>query len=142
MNPNEQQPEIEHKMKCKNSTSDYSSEAGRGWRESMDDGYFSYEMSVDSDEQNYLAVTYWGSDKECFIDGKRYIREFNIYVDGTLILQETLNENKPYALFDKFYVIPKEFTNGKGKIEVKFTSSDEKIAGRIFGIRIVSKNEL
>lgn len=142
VNPNEQQPEIEHKMKCKNSTSDYSSEAGRGWRESMDDGYFSYEMSVDSDEQNYLAVTYWGSDKECFIDGKRYIREFNIYVDGTLILQETLNENKPYALFDKFYVIPKEFTNGKGKIEVKFTSSDEKIAGRIFGIRIVSKNEL
>lgn len=142
VNPNEQQPEIEHKMKSKNSISDYSNEAGRGWRESMDYGYFSYEMAVDPDEQNYLTVTYWGSDKECFIDGKRYIREFNIYADDSLILKETLNENKPYSLFNKFYTIPKELTSGKQKIEVKFTSSDEKIAGRIFGVRITTKEQV
>ena len=46
VNPNEQQPEIEHKMKSQNSHSDYSSEAGKGWREVINEGYFSYEMAL------------------------------------------------------------------------------------------------
>ena len=99
-------------------------------------------MKVDPDKEVYLAVTYWGSDKECFIDRIRYIREFNIYVDDNLIAQELLNENKPYALFDKFYAIPEELTNGKSKIIVKFASDKEKIAGRIFGVRITTKDKI
>jgi len=142
VNPNEQQPEIEHKMKYQNSHSDYSSEAGEGWREIINEGYFSYEMNVDPDRQMYLVVTYWGSDKECFIDGEICIREFNISVNDSLISEELLNENKPYALFDKFYTIPKELTNGKSKIEVKFESAKGKIAGRIFGVRIALKDKV
>ena len=99
-------------------------------------------MKVDPDKEVYLAITYWGSDKECFIDGIRCIREFNIYVDDNLIAQELLNENKPYALFDKFYAIPEELTNGKSKIIVKFASDKEKIAGRIFGVRITTKDKI
>ena len=99
-------------------------------------------MNVDPDKQMYLVVTYWGSDKECFIDGEICIREFNISVNDSLISEELLNENKPYALFDKFYTIPKELTNGKSKIEVKFESAKGKIAGRIFGVRITSKNKI
>ncbi len=142
VNPSEQQPEIEHKMKSENSNSDYSSEAGRGWREIINEGYFSYEMNVDSDKQMYLVVTYWGSDKECFIDGERWIREFNISVNNKLIAEELLNEDKPYALFDKFYTIPKELTYGKSKIEVKFDSTKGKIAGRIFGVRIALQEKV
>jgi len=142
VNPNEQQPEIEHKMKSKNSHSDYSSEAGKGWREIIGEGYFSYEIKVDPDKQMYLAVTYWGSDKECFIDGERCIREFNIYANNNLISEELLNENKPYALFDKFYTIPKELTNGKSKVEVKFQSTKGKIAGRVFGVRITLQEKI
>ena len=41
---------------------------GKGWREVINEGYFSYEMNVDPDKQMYLVVTYWGSDKEHFID--------------------------------------------------------------------------
>ena len=99
-------------------------------------------MKVYPDKEVYLAVTYWGSDKECFIDGIRCIREFNIYVDDKLIARELLNENKPYALFDKFYAIPMELTNGKSKIIVKIASAKEKIAGRIFGVRITTKNKI
>jgi hypothetical protein len=142
VNPNEQQSEIEHKMKSQNSHSDYSSEAGKGWREVINEGYFSYEMNVDPDKQMYLVVTYWGSDKECFIEQKRYVREFNIYVNDKLIAEEVLNENKPYALFDKFYTIPKELTDGKSKIEVKFDSTKGKIAGRVFGVRIALKKRI
>jgi DUF1680 family protein len=142
VNTNEQQPEIEHKMKSVNSHSDYSSEAGKGWREVINEGYFSYEMKVEHDKEVYLAVTYWGSDKECFIDGIRCIREFNIYVDDHLIAEELLNENKPYALFDKFYAIPKGLTSGKSKVTVKFESVKEKIAGRIFGVRITTKDKI
>jgi len=142
VNPNEQQPEIEHKMKSQNSHSDYSSEAGKGWREVINEGYFSYEMNVDPDKQMYLVVTYWGSDKECFIDGERCVREFNISVNDSLISEELLNEDKPYALFDKFYTIPKELTKGKSKIEVKFESAKGKIVGRVFGVRIVLQEKV
>lgn len=139
VNPNEQQSEIEHKMKSKNSHSDYSSEAGNGWREVIGEGYFTYEMSVDNSDDLYLAVTYWGSDKENVIDGQRYVREFDIYVDNNLIATELLNENKPYELFDKIYDIPKELTKDKTKVEIKFISAKEKIAGRIFALRIITK---
>jgi hypothetical protein len=142
VNPNEQQPEIEHKLKQENSSSDYSSEAGKGWRQAMDGGHFSYYMNVSSDSEVYLAVTYWGEDKECFINGARYVREFEIYVDGTLIAEELLNASNPQTLFNKFYPIPKNLTEGKSKIEVKFLSSKEKIAGRVFGVRITTSNEV
>ncbi|WP_160675990.1 glycoside hydrolase family 127 protein [Clostridium sp. C8-1-8] len=142
VNPNEQQPEIEHKLKHENSSSDYSSEAGKGWRQAMDGGYFSYEMNVSSDSEVYLAVTYWGEDKECFINGPRYVREFGIYVDGTFIAEELLNASNPQTLFNKFYPIPKSLTEGKSKVEIKFLSSKEKIAGRVFGVRITTSNEV
>ncbi|NMA85252.1 MAG: glycoside hydrolase family 127 protein [Epulopiscium sp.] len=135
VNPNEQQPEIEHKIQSKNSNSDYFSDAGKGWRESIGDGYFSYEMAVQPNEQMYLVVTYWGSDKAHWISGKRYTRDFTISIDEVVIANEVLEEEKPYTLFDVFYEIPKELTKNKSRIEVKFLSTEDKIAGRIFGIR-------
>ncbi|GFP74453.1 glycoside hydrolase family 127 protein [Clostridium fungisolvens] len=140
VNPNEQQSEIEHGMKSESSNSDYSSEVGKGWREAIDGGYFSYEMKVESSNEANLAVTYYGEDKECFIDGKRYTREFIIYVDGILVAEELLNASEPTSLFTKFYTIPKNITKGKYKVEVKFAADKEKIAGRVFELRIVNKN--
>lgn len=137
VNPNEQQPEIDHNLKTKNSTSDYFSAAGKGWRESKNEGYFSYDMTVDSEEQMHLVVTYWGSDRGYWFDGKTFTRNFDISVDGNIIANETINENKPYSLFDVFYNIPMELTKGKSKVEVRFSSTENKIAGRVFGVRIV-----
>jgi DUF1680 family protein len=139
VSPNEQQPEVDHKIKRQNSKSDYLSDAGAGWRESINDGFFSYEMSVLSEQQNYLAVTYWGSDTDYWTPERLYIRNFNILIDNTVIANETLKEDKPYTLFDVFYEIPMELTKGKEKVEVKFTSTEGKMAGRVFGVRITSE---
>ena len=137
VNPNEQQSEIEHKLISNNSKSDYLSECEKGWRECVGKGEFSYEMEIDYSKEIYLCVTYWGSDGEIFIDGKTLKREFKIYVEDNLIVEEILNENKPYALFDKFYSVRKEIIENKNKIRVRFSSEAEQIAGRIFGVRII-----
>ena len=139
INPNEQQIEIDHKMKSENSTSDYFNSAGKGYRESTDSGYFSYEMTTYKDKQMYLVITYWGSDKNYWFNGKNYIRDFNISVDGRVIANEILNENKPYTLYDVFYEIPKELTKGKSKIQIKISSTLGKAAGRVFGIRVTTE---
>lgn len=136
VNPNEQQSEIEHKFISSNSNSNYFSECEKGWRECIGNGEFSYEMEVNDSKDMFLCVTYWGSDREEFIDGKTLKREFNVYIDDYLITFECLNENKPYVLFDKFYSIPKQIVKNKEKIRVKFVSELDKIAGRVFGVRI------
>lgn len=138
VNPNEQQSEIEHNMKSLNSTSGYCSNVGRGWRESMDGGYFSYELTVNPQEQMYLVVTYWGSDGASSISDKIYSRSFTISVNDQIIANQTLEENKPDSLFDVFYNIPTELIRNRTKIEIKFSSTEGKIAGRVFGVRIVT----
>jgi DUF1680 family protein len=139
VNPNEQQSEIDHIIKSENSTADYFSAAGKGWRESNNAGYFSYQMGVNPQSQMYLVVTYWGSDRECFRDGKKYLRNFNISIDNNVISNEILNENKPYTLYDEFYAIPQQFTKDKSKIEVRFSCDEKSVAGRVFGIRITTE---
>lgn len=139
VNPHEQQSEIEHKIQSFNSKSDYDSECGKGWRECSSNGYFSYQMKIDSSRDMYLCMTYWGSDKEAILDEKRYMRKFNIYVDDNLIASEVLNENKPYMLYDKFYQIPEDLTKGKSKISIKISSNEQEIGGRVFGVRITTE---
>lgn len=140
VNPNEQQSEIEHKLQSNNSNSNYFSDAGKGFREIRGEGFFSYKMKIDMENENYLFVTYWGSDREELIDGRTMRREFNIYADDILIAEEVINEDKPYSLFDKCYIIPEEIIKGKSKVRIKFESKeDDKVAGRVFGLRIISK---
>lgn len=139
VNPNEQQSEIEHKYFSNNSKSDYSSECEKGWRECIGEGSFGYEMKIDDSRDMYLCITYWGSDRAEFIQGKTYERKFNIYLNDDFVIKEILDENKPYSLFNKFYKIPQTIIEGKDKILVRFTSESERIAGRIFGIRITTE---
>lgn len=138
VSPNEQQPEIDHKIQRHNSKADYMSEAGAGWRESINEGFFSYEMTVLPDKQNFLAVTYWGSDTDYWTPQRLYIRNFDILVDNNVITNVTLKEDKPFSLFDVFYEIPQGLTKGKEKVEVKFQSTEGKMAGRVFGVRTTS----
>ncbi len=139
VNPNNQQSEIEHKIKALNSKSDYSKECGQGWRECRDNGYFSYEVQLKNNKKVYLLLTYWGSDREIFEDGKMYSRKFKIYAEDLMIAQEKLDENKPFVLFNKIYGIPEEVTNGKSYIRIKFESEEGSIAGRVFGLKIISE---
>ena len=139
--PSEQQPEVEHQIKSKNSHTGYLNLIQRGWRDSRDDGFFSYEMKVQPDQQMYLVVTYFGNDSTLHIYGKSLERDFSILVNGTEIARQKLEANQPGSLFDVTYDIPLSLTTAKEKIEVKFASELGQVAGGIYGVRIVNAKD-
>lgn len=140
--PNEQQPEVEHGIKMHNSNSGYYNVAQRGWRDSRDEGFFSYNMAVDPERQMYLLVTYFGGDRTFFEDGKRYERDFDISIDGSVIAYQKLEGGQADSIIDVFYEIPITLTAGKRRIEVKFSSGEGKAAGAIYGLRTVNANSV
>ena len=137
--PNEQQPEVEHQLRMEHSNSGYSIDARRGWRESLGEGFFSYEMAVEPNKPMYLQITYFGSDKEFNVDGIRYDRDFAILIDETVIANQQLQADKPGQLVEVLLRFSMVLTEGKRKVEVKFASVQGKSAGRIFGVRIVNQ---
>ncbi|WP_186577861.1 glycoside hydrolase family 127 protein [Aquibacillus kalidii] len=139
VSPNEQQPEVDHRIKSKNSTSGYLNVVQKGWRDSRGDGYFSYEMMVQPDRQMYLLVSYYGSDTTLHVDGKAYERDFAILIDNQEIARQSLRANKPGGLFDVSYKIPLELTQGKQKVELTFKSEEGKAAGGVYGVSIINE---
>ncbi len=139
--PNEQQPEVEHQIQKQHSHSGYLTIVQRGWRDCRDEGYFSYQMRVEPVEQMYLLVTYFGGDQAIVVDGKTYEREFNILIDGTVIAKQKLESHPPEdATFDICYEIPRSLTEGKQNVEVKFASWEGTIAGGVYGVKIVNQH--
>ncbi len=111
------------------------------WRDAYGsaDAYFSYEMEVDPEAQNYLYVSYWGDDG----DFKTYTRSFDILANGEKIASQTLNRNNPGKPYNVFYTIPKELTAGKEKITVKFAvQNDKTCAGGVLDVRITSAGKV
>jgi DUF1680 family protein len=136
--PNEQQPEVEHGIKKENSASGYLNIVQKGWRDSRDEGFFSYVMAVEPTKQMYLQVSYFGGDRNIVVDGKKYKRDFCILIDGTVIANQKLKANSLDSLYDVIYEIPLQLTEGKQQIEVKFTSTEGKIAGRVYNLKILN----
>jgi uncharacterized protein len=139
--PGEQQPEIEHGIQTHNSNSGYLNVVQRSWRESRGEGFFSYEMAVEPEKQMYLQVTYDSGDHTLYTDGKIYQREFDILINGKVIANQKLTGSNPNGLMDVCYEIPKKLTEGKQKVEVKFSSREGTAAGRVFGVRIINTRE-
>src|SRR5699024_4821865 len=137
--PNEQQPEVEHHMKTKNSNSCYLNTVQKGWRDSRGDGFFSYDLQVEAGKQMYLCVTYFGNDATLHTDGTSYERDFKILVDDTCIARQSLNADHPGRLFEVCYDIPNEVTEDKSSVEVTFKSEQGKAAGGVYGVRITNE---
>lgn len=104
---------------------------GRHWRHAWPGGWFSYDMKIVPNRPVDLVVTYWGSDAGP--------RTFDIQIDGRKIATQTLNNEKPDEFFDVTYPIPEESTKNKDKVTVRFQSHSGKIAGGVFGCRIVKR---
>jgi DUF1680 family protein len=123
--PGEQQPEVDHQFKGeKTNTGNFQD---RGWRDARDGGWFSYSLKVDGDVVNQLLCTYWGSDTGG--------RDFDIMVDGKVIANQVLRENKPGEFIEANYEIPRELTAGKTRVEVKFQAKPGSMAGGLFDCR-------
>lgn len=138
--PNEQQPEVDHAMLNNNSFSGYFDTVAKGWRDARgEDGYFSYEMKVDPNNDNYIMALYWGGDSDFTVDGIKYTRDFSISVDDTVIGTQTLKNNSAGKLIYEYYKIPQELTAGKEKVRVKFAANGSgKAAGGVFEVRVTN----
>ena len=93
------------------------------------DGCFSYDMKVVWDQPMMLVCTYWG--------GERERKVFDIYVDDVKIATQELHQNKPGEFFDVEYKIPLELTQYKDEVTIKFQAHPGKIAGSLFGCKIL-----
>lgn len=122
----EMQPERDHNFQGERTEA---GEAfGRKWRHAVDGGWFSFEMNIVDDLPIDLLCTYWGGDRG---------REFEILVDGHKIATQKLDAQKPNEFMDVIYPIPQDLIKGKSKVTIRFQALPGKIAGGVFGCRIL-----
>ncbi|MCD8390839.1 MAG: glycoside hydrolase family 127 protein [Firmicutes bacterium] len=136
----EQQPEVDHAMKCRNSNTGYSAALSRGWRDARGvGGCFSYDMSVDADKTNYVMAMYWAGDGDFTDGGVSYTREFEILADGAVIAEQTLRGGAAFEPIYAYYAVPAAITAGKERITVAFrTKGENTAAGGVFEVRITT----
>lgn len=115
------QYEFSHNLKSENSTS--GNFKGLMFRDASSDGWFSYDMAVDSTAVNYLKVKYYSGDAG---------RKFKIFVDGEILADVTLENPNPNGFYDMYYEIPQEMIGDKEQITVKFQAETGSYAGGIF----------
>lgn len=128
VNTGEQQPEADHFMEHKSSSSgNYN---GEPWRDASNGGYFSYKMKTSGADNLLLRVRYWGNES-----GNR---DFDICIDDKVLASEnTSGKWKKDEFVDQEYAIPSEFISGKDFVTVKFQSKKNNVAGGIFHVRLI-----
>jgi len=118
------QYEVAHNLRG-NSSGSY--HAGYNFRqaygEADGEGWFSYDLAVNPEEDNYLCLKYYSGDAG---------REFNIYIDDQLFVEERIQARTPGGFYDVQYKIPAEWIKDKKKITLKFANRGPGYAGRIF----------
>lgn len=125
--PHDAQGEAAHKLQGENmAAGDFQD---RSWRHASDGGWFSYELKVLPGKPQELRITYWGSD--------RGPRVFDVLVDGTKVVTQRLQDNRPGELYDEVHPLPESLTQGKEKVTVKFQAHPGATAGGVFGVRVV-----
>lgn len=128
VNTGEQQPEADHFMENRSSSSgNYN---GEPWRDASNGGYFSYKMKTSGADNLLLRVRYWGNET-----GNR---DFDICIDDKVLASEnTSGKWKKDEFVDQEYAIPSELTAGKEFVTVKFQSKKNNVAGGIFHVRLI-----
>ncbi|WP_151737621.1 beta-L-arabinofuranosidase domain-containing protein [Paenibacillus tengchongensis] len=103
------QYELEHGVRGENTT--VATWDGYNIRKAEQGGWFSYRMRTAPEQDNFLSVTYFSGS-----NGK----DIAIYIDGELLVSETLHTDKPRSFYTKLYPLPSALTRGKEQVEVKF----------------------
>lgn len=100
----------------------------RPWRDARD-GWFEYEFTVVPGQPYNLVITYWGGD-----GGDR---EFDVLVERKVIASQKLANNKPCEFFEVVHPLTEAMIGKRDKVRVRFEAHPGKIAGGVFGVRIV-----
>ncbi len=126
LQPGEMQPERDHNQHGEHTEAgEYN---GRKFRHALE-GWFSFDLAVDSTKTNELVCTWWGSETGA--------RTFDILVDGQKIASQTLLNDKPGQFWEAAYPVPDALVRGKQKVTVKFAARPGNFAGGLFGCRMV-----
>lgn len=142
--PGQQQSEIEHDLKSKQSYSGYLPSVDMTWRDARGLGaYFSYRMKFKKDRANTLLVAYYG------LDGPvgAFKRKFTISVNGTVIATEELHPQGVDGPVDVKYQVDPEILknlptdeNGFVFAELRFaTTGGTSYAGGILELRVLTE---
>ena len=123
--PGNQQSEVDHQLKSENLN--VGAFRDGSWRDARG-GWFEFTLKTE-DGPLTLRCTYWGGDV-----GRQ---QFDIFVDGTPIATQTLENNQPGQLFDVAYPIPPTLTAGKSGITVRLQAEPGMTAGGLFGCRLL-----
>jgi DUF1680 family protein len=128
--PGEQQPEKDHDMQSlKSNTGNFLNEF---WRDARNEGYFSYNMTTNTEKNLCLIVRYWGAEWGS--------RKFDIYLDEQKLISEDITGKWNQSRFLEIeYVIPDQMVKGKDSVRVKFEALPENTAGAVYYIRLVKK---
>jgi len=127
--PGEMQPERDHNLKGERTETGEA--MGRRWRHAVEGGWFSFTTKVLPDEPMQLVCTFWGDDAGG--------RVFDILIDGQKLVTQTLENNKPGAFYDETYAIPVSLTQGKSQVTVRFQAHLGRMAGGLYGARMMKK---
>ena len=124
----EQQPEADHAMKNENSNT--GNNLNEFWREARNGGYFSYDLTTNSETNLSLFVRYWGAEW-----GNR---KFDIYVDDEKLVTEDNTGRWNLSSFkDIIYPIPNVMVKGKSHVRIKFQSLERTTAGAVYMVRLL-----
>ena len=126
--PGEQQPEVDHALEKVNSTT--GNNMNEFWRETRNEGYFSYKLNTNKEAGLSLLVRYWGAET-----GNR---TFDIYIDDQKLVTENIsgkwNQNKFQSVE---YEVPDNLVTGKESIRVKFKAQTGSLAGKVYYVRLL-----
>jgi len=129
VNPGEEQNERDHKLAGDRTESgDF---GGHRWRHATDGGWFAYELKVLPDQPQELACTFWGSDGGG--------REFDILIDGVKIATQRLERNRPDRFYQETFPLSAAMLQGKQSITVRLQALPGRMAGGLFGCRVLKK---
>ncbi|MBS5937642.1 beta-L-arabinofuranosidase domain-containing protein [Clostridium sp.] len=117
------QYELHHNIQGENTAA--TTYGGYNLRHAWKDGWFSYEMKVDSAITNYLLIKYYSGD---------HGRTFDIYIDDELLINETLENVDPGKFYDKSYEIPSKMVEDKKQVTVKFVTRGNSYVGGVFDV--------
>ncbi|MDQ6417881.1 glycoside hydrolase family 127 protein [Paenibacillus sp. LHD-117] len=95
------------------------------------EGWLSYDLAVNPAITNYVSTKYYSGDAG---------RTFNVYVDGALIQEVTVEAKTPAQFYDVRYAIPAHLVAGKSKVTVKFANRGNSFMGGLFGTVSIMKD--
>lgn len=131
VNTGEQQPEADHGMSNKNSTSGNFN--GEPWRDASTDGHFAYNMSTAGKTGLTLRVRYWGNETGD--------KKFDILVDDVLLTSvDTANKWNRNEFVDEEYSLPDDMLAGKDVVNVRFVPKRGNSTGGIYHVRLLDRN--